>query len=67
MCMNILKCFHTMLVFSNGKRHLLDERQLAQTQASSKHSFSLGVCLHGPDRGGGLTEEWEERARVLSM
>lgn len=50
--MNILKCFHTMLVFSNGKRQLLDERQLAQTQASSKRSFPLGVCLHGPDREG---------------
>ena len=52
--MNILKCFHTMLVFSKGKRHLLDERQPAQTQASAEHSFPLGVCLHGPDREGGL-------------
>ena len=50
--MNILKCFHTMPVFSNGKGHLLDERRLAQTQASSERSFPLGVCLHGPDREG---------------
>lgn len=41
-----------MLVFSNGKRHLLDERRLAQTQASSKRSFPLRICLHGPDREG---------------
>lgn len=54
-----------MRVFSNGKRRLLDERRLAQTQASSERSFPLGVCLHGPYREGA----WggEEGARVLSM
>jgi len=50
--MNILKCFHTMLAFSNGKWLLVEERQPAQTQASCKLSFPLGVCSHGPDREG---------------